>query len=282
MTVRLLEESERAQAVALLRAHEESSLFLLNNLQHGLRPTEAANSGNVYGIFDSAALSAVFMLTRRGVLLLQSDRSRDFTREILDQLARDPFTLAGVLADHALAAPVWTEMKRRAPGLRASFESKEILFRKKLAPEHFESPAGVETRTIEARDYEPWRRCRLAYLEEEGLKQDLTEAQLKDSFLKLVEERGCWVLFREGLLLATAALNARFDSVGQVGGVYTVPKARAQRLSTQVMRRMMEDCQKIHAIEKLILFTGEQNRAAQRLYDGLGFARIGHFGMFFG
>ena len=32
----------------------------------------------------------------------------------------------------------------------------------------------------------------------------------------------------------------------------------------------------------LVLFTGEDNTGAQALYEGLGFERIGHFGIFFG
>jgi predicted GNAT family acetyltransferase len=80
--------------------------------------------------------------------------------------------------------------------------------------------------------------------------------------------------------VATAALNARALDIGQVGGVYTAPDLRGQGLSKAVMRVLLRDSAELHGIRKMILFTGEKNIPAQKVYEGLGFERIGQFGIF--
>ena len=48
------------------------------------------------------------------------------------------------------------------------------------------------------------------------------------------------------------------------------------------MRKLVHDCIKLHDIEKIILFTASNNIPAQKVYESLGFQRIGYYGMYFG
>ena len=78
------------------------------------------------------------------------------------------------------------------------------------------------------------------------------------------------------------ALNSRYKHIGQVGGVYTVPAFRQKGYSMKCMIQYIHDCKKHHKLERLILFTSENNFKAQSLYKKLEFEIIGKFALFFG
>jgi ribosomal protein S18 acetylase RimI-like enzyme len=48
------------------------------------------------------------------------------------------------------------------------------------------------------------------------------------------------------------------------------------------MITLMRDARSVHRLDRLFLFTGEENVAARRMYESLGFERFGYFGLFFG
>lgn len=117
---------------------------------------------------------------------------------------------------------------------------------------------------------------------EEGLKQDLTEDQLRMSFATMVKGQAAWGYFdASSQLVAMVGLNAKALDIGQVGGVFTVPERRRQGLSRAAMVTIMADCRLIHGIQRMILFTGQKSVAAQGLYESLGYQRIGYFGLIF-
>ena len=46
------------------------------------------------------------------------------------------------------------------------------------------------------------------------------------------------------------------------------------------MNALISDSVHLHGLERLVLFTGEHNDAARRMYDTLGFSTIGDFALF--
>ena len=48
------------------------------------------------------------------------------------------------------------------------------------------------------------------------------------------------------------------------------------------MTAVMRDAHRLQRLERLFLFTGEENVAARRMYESLGFESFGYFGLFFG
>jgi predicted GNAT family acetyltransferase len=88
-----------------------------------------------------------------------------------------------------------------------------------------------------------------------------------------------WGYFEEGRLLAMAGLNAVYNRLGQVAGVYTVPDRRRSGLSRATMNALLADSAHVHSLKRLILCTGEHNKPAQHLYATLGFSTIGHFAL---
>ena len=79
-----------------------------------------------------------------------------------------------------------------------------------------------------------------------------------------------------------AEFNAKAMDLGQVGGVYTTPAHRKKGFAQSVMRQLITDAGKVHQIRKLIIFTGENNQPARRLYESLGVHPIGYYALMFG
>jgi predicted GNAT family acetyltransferase len=82
--------------------------------------------------------------------------------------------------------------------------------------------------------------------------------------------------------VSVAGYTALHETIAQVGGVFTPPEHRRHGLSRAVMIKLMRDSVHMHHLERLFLFTGEQNTPARRMYESLGFQTFGHFGLFFG
>jgi predicted GNAT family acetyltransferase len=267
------------QALALLRARRETSLFLLGNLeQHGPGPTANLNSGLYQCLVEDGRVHAVFVLTRRGNLLLQTDRQADYGKRILAAVAPIPTPIAGLVGDWALVEP----LTRQLEGFKPAFVSKERLFRR---PSGQEAPAtppdGAVVRKLNVLDFAAWDGHMLAMREEAGMPMAGfgTLEEREANFKAGVALSRYWGAFVNGRLLSTAGLNAVADGLGQVGGVYTVPNVRRMGLSRAVMQQLIHDSQDLAG---LVLFTGEENHGAQAMYRDLGFGEIGHFGLIFG
>lgn len=82
-----------------------------------------------------------------------------------------------------------------------------------------------------------------------------------------------WV--EDGRLLFRAALSATTPQSVLVEGVYTPPAERGRRIGTVAMHALCERLLKLH--ERVVLFVGDDNTRARRLYDRLGFEQIGEY-----
>lgn len=79
-----------------------------------------------------------------------------------------------------------------------------------------------------------------------------------------------------------AEFNAKARDLAQVGGVYTAPAFRQQGYAQAVMRTLMRDARDLHKIRKLIIFTGETNTKARKLYESLNVHPAGYYALMFG
>ena len=106
--------------------------------------------------------------------------------------------------------------------------------------------------------------------------------EMRSEFLIKVAKQITWGLFEEGKLVAIADLNARFSDLGQLGGVYTIPGYRNRGSCSRLTRHLIHDTKVIHHIRKLIIFTGENNLAARKVYESLGTSHYGYYALLFG
>jgi len=268
---------------AFLEQNRETSMFLLSNIEnYGLRLTEEMFSGNFKCLRSQGRVHAVFCLSRGGVLLAQTNGSEDFSKEILKACQEEEVPVDGVLGEWKTAEGLWRALLNQDRSLQTSFQSKERLYSLPLRQERNvkDIPEGV--RNLQIADFEVWEKLNNDYLTEEGLPLRGTREQRRKNFERRTASGYWWGLWEGESLVSIAAYNARYGPIGQVGGVFTEPAYRRKGFSRAVMEKLIVDSVEQHGVDLLILFTGEKNEAARNMYERLGFAQIGFYGIFFG
>jgi predicted GNAT family acetyltransferase len=275
-------EAELPRVRDFLRRHVETSMFLLSNLKdHGPALSEAMNSGNFRYLAEGDRIEAVFCLTRRGNILAESGGRTDCAETITQACLNEALPIAGVVGEWRLADAIWQMLVGQRAITRIAHASREPLYRLDLdnAPDRGSGPA---VRHLLAADFSHWEPLNTAYMHEEHLPVQGSLEERRTSFGEAAEAGRWWGLWENRSLVAIGGLNAVYERMGQVGGVYTIPARRQSGLATAVMRTLLADCVGELELEKLMLFTGEENFAARRLYEALGFSRIGEFALLFG
>jgi len=281
-SIEAVDQSTESSMVDFLKQHEDYTLFLLGNYENcGLTLAESPLSGN-YKIIRNpeGKVIGVFCLTKRGNLLIESTISAPVFDLVLSSCEEESHPLKGILGRWDLCKPFWDFLKNKQVIDQEVFTSKEVLYSIDLSTVQFESQPNV--RLLKQNDYIQWKSLRLDFLGEAGLPNDLTDDQLYQSYLDKTQRKIAWGYFIEDQLVSIADLNAKAVDLGQVGGVYTIPAFRKRGYSRAVMKHLLADSKKIHSIRKTIIFTGEKNLSAQKLYESLGVSPVGHFALLFG
>lgn len=272
-----------ADAVTFLEERTDTALFLLSNLTtFGPVIGTAPYSGDFQGIVDDAGrLIAVFCLTRRGVLLIDTHGRADLASAIIDACRSTGIRVDAVIGERRAADSVWPFVKG-VPGFEITWESPERLYRLNLDNWKADAPIDARVRFLEPDDFAAWNPANLSYLTEVGMSLAGTTEERRHAFNEQVGLRRWWGLIDEGRLVTTATLNAVYKGVAQVGAVYTVPGRRREGLSRATMTALITAARDHHGLRQLVLFTGESNRHADQLYRGLRFEVVGEYGVYFG
>jgi len=284
--IRNVETGDLERVRGFLEAHVETSLFLLSNLAiFGPRLTDHANSGNYRLVEEAGQLVAVFCLTRRGNLLVQAAGRADLAESILESCEGETIEVCGVAGEWPTAATLW-DLLRADPRFEPTMGSKDVLYRLPLdgGPEVTRTPvpSDVVVRALDASDFQQWERLNTAYCAEVHLPLPAVDDAHEAEFVRRTRAKWWWGAFAGRELAAIVGLNAAYGVVGQVGGVYARPADRKKGLARAAMELLIEESREHHRFAKLILFTGEENHGARRLYDSLGFESAGAFGLLLG
>lgn len=273
--------SSQQEMVNFLKEHENSTLFLLGNFEnYGATLTEAPYSGNFKLIRSQDGVVGVFCLTRKGNLLIETVLQEPVFDIVVEACRQESLPLRGVVGNWNFCGPFWEYLKTNKIIQKEIFTSKEILYSMDLNKQDFFPQPNV--RFLTEADYVLWKPLRLDFLVEAGLPNELTDGQLFDQFLDKAKKKIVWGHFLKNTLVSIADLNAKALDLGQVGGVYTMPRLRQKGYSKSVMNQLLLDAKELHKIRKLIIFTGDNNSPAQKLYNSLGVSREGYFALLFG
>jgi RimJ/RimL family protein N-acetyltransferase len=280
--IRHVTDSDLERVRAFLESHVDTSLFLLSTLAAlGPRLGQHLNSGNFRLIEEAGRVVAVFCLTRRGNLLVQAGGRSHLAEQIFEACESEPIEVRGIVGEWPLAEALW-KLLRADPRFEPTHALKDVLYRMMLG----ESPRkadAINVRTLEARDFVQWERLNTAYFAELSLPLQATLEQRRIDFMVRIRSGLWWGAFANDYeLVSVAALNATYGSLGQVGGVYTHPAYRNKGIAQAVMQLLVEDCYERLGFQKLVLFTGEDNTAARRVYESIGFEPAGSFGLLLG
>ncbi len=272
---------------AFLEAHLDSSLFLLSNLaMFGPCAGEHPNSGNFRFVAEADRVVAVFCVTRRGNLLVQAAGRADLAEEIFGACAGDSLEVTGIVGEWLTAQALWN-LLCADPRFEPSHSTKEVLYSRALTSADLgfatdEAADGRSARPLDASDFDGWEPLNTAYLAELNLPWQASLAQRKEEFESRARARRWWGVFEGERLVAIAGLNAMYGRLGQVGGVYSRFGDRRRGLGRTVIRALIRGSLTQHLFERLVLFAGEDNVGARRLYESLGFEVGGAFALFLG
>jgi GNAT superfamily N-acetyltransferase len=275
-------ESSKDEAVTFLKAHEEYTLFLLGNLEvYGSHLSKEPYSGNFKLIRDENEIISGFSLTKSGTLLIYSKEiDTPLFELVLQACQEEPITLKGVLGEWDFCHRFWKFLKERKVIENEAYTSKEVLYSADLSKLNFENQYNV--RLLAPSDLEQWLPLRTNYIKEMGFPEQGCMEDISKEFQMMAKEKIAWGLFTSEKLISIANLNAKAFDLGQVGGVYTLPAYRKQGFSTAVLQQLIHDAKSLHHMRKLIIFTGETNHSARRVYESLGAFPFGHYALLFG
>jgi predicted GNAT family acetyltransferase len=281
--IRHVTDSDLQRVRAFLESHVDTSLFLLSTLAAlGPRLGHHLNSGNFRLIEEEGQIVAVCCLTRRGNLLVQAGGRTDLAEQVFEACETETIEVRGVVGEWPMAEALW-KLLRADPRFETTHNLKDILYRLMLNRKPGRRVESANVRALDTGDFVQWERLNSAYFAELSLPLQATLEQRRTDFIVRIRSGLWWGAFDDcHELVSIAALNATYGSLGQVGGVYTRPADRRKGLSRAVMQLLIEDCAKRLHFEKLVLFTGEDNMPARKLYESLEFEPAGAFGVLLG
>jgi ribosomal protein S18 acetylase RimI-like enzyme len=280
MIVRALGPADAPVLRGFLDAHADSSLFLRSNL----RAVGIVDRGEPYHATYAAAVEAARVVAVaahcwNGNVLLQAPVA-------LAQVAHVAVRSSG-RAVAGLSGP-WRQVTaaREALGLArapTAFESHDDLFALDLRA--LATPAALAAGLVHCRptregDLELAAAWRVGYRVEllGGVDGPALRAQAREEVERLHAERVAWMLEDAGVPVSYSMFNAHLPDVVQIGGVWTPRELRGRGYARAVVAGSLLDA-RAAGVARSVLFTGEDNVAAQRAYEAIGFRRIGDYGL---
>lgn len=280
LVVRLLGPDDRAPLDAFLLEHADSSLFLRSNLRAGGIVDEGRELQATYaGAFEDGELVGVAAHCWNDSMLVQAPRRLD--EVVRAAVASSGRTVRGVVGPWAQVSAV-----RRALGrvdVPATFESEDELFAMAIAdlvrPPALDAP-DVRCRHTCDDDLDLVVRWRQAYAVEtlHAKPGDTMYDDARADMERHHASRAAFVLERAGAPVSVTTFNARLPDVVQIGGVFTPPALRRRGYARAAVAGSLVAAAE-EGVRRAVLFTGRENRSAQRAYTAIGFRRIGDYGL---
>jgi predicted GNAT family acetyltransferase len=277
-TIRILQPGDEVALEAFLLPRIETSMFLLGNSRAaGLRDHGERFQGTYAAAFEGNRITGVVAHFSNDNLITQAESSlNDLVRVAVwasgrgvKQVIGPATQVAVVLADLAIE-PAQVQM-----------DSVESLYR--LALPDLIVPEALATGRVTARraimdDLEQLARWRVAYRVEamnEPESPQLLDASRKTAPAQ-IRERRLWLAFDGDQPVAMTGFNAVTGGAVQVGGVFTPVALRGRGYARAAVAQSLLDVRDEGA-QIAILFTGDDNLAAQRAYTALGFRLAGDY-----
>jgi RimJ/RimL family protein N-acetyltransferase len=142
---------------------------------------------------------------------------------------------------------------------------------------------NVEVRRLNGDDAVAWQALRLQALQECPTVFASSYEEEKDrpveSVQSMLEGGGVFGGFRDGMLVCVASVHAesmrKMAHKGCVWGVYATPAARGTGIAKAVLQALMQHAHTAMGLEFLTLGVNASNTPALKLYERLGFTRVG-------
>ena len=278
--IRVVREGDRPAVERFLEGRLAFSMFLLSNLRSaGLADHGERLQGTYIARWRGDEVVGVAAHYRMGNLTLSApDGAWDLAREVLAETGRPVAGLVGP-ADQVDEVADGLGLQARADAVY--YDEREVLYRLDLAK--LVAPDALANGTVRGRrlaneDVETARRWAIGY-HVESLGTAETEALAAKVQRQVDANLGSpdfLVLEHEGRLVAQTGFNARLDMAVQIGGVWTPPELRGRGYARCAVAAHLLAAREA-GVRTGVLFTSEDNVAARRAYEALGFEPIGHY-----
>jgi GNAT superfamily N-acetyltransferase len=271
-----LRPGNEAELDAFLAQHADSAMFLRGNLR-------------VSGLVDRGEpMQATYVAARQGGSIVAVAASCWNGRVLVEgephacaEAARAAVATSGRPVA-GMSGP-WTQVvaARAALGLadrRARLDSRERLYALSLAALRV-PPArpGEGCRRVEAGDVPELARWR-AEFEVEALGAERSAAHEQATVASFRPAASQWVYTVDERRVATCLFNAELPDSVQVGGVFTPAELRGKGYARAVVAGSLAEA-RAAGVKRATLFTPQDNPAAHRAYEAIGFAAIGEYAL---
>jgi predicted GNAT family acetyltransferase len=266
--IRLLTESDREKALALLDHDHELNLIMINDIRRfGLEDGGFALQGNYYGAFRNGELGGVSVIYNLGSMFIYALEPGHASHLIahVTGLEKTPHFLS--------ARADWAESivhRLLARGLSLTNNEKQEYMR--LAPEDFKPRCDQDVRFAGPEDLDELIRLSKGFQVEYFGTQLQALNELARTAETRMEDYGIAVAERDGGLIAKAEIMARTEKAALIGGVFTDPEYRGRNYCFSCMSLLCESI--LAGGGSACLNVSISNLPALSVYRGLGFKKL--------
>ncbi|MEH1940415.1 MAG: GNAT family N-acetyltransferase [Nostoc sp.] len=274
--LRTLQPGDEVSLEAFLLQHTDTSMFLRSNWRAaGLLDQGARFQGTYIAAYIDEAIVAVAAHFWNGAIVVQAPvYLPEVVQAVVAQSGRAISGISGPAAQVEATKNILGFSNRPT-----QLDKPEILF--SLALRDLQIPEALALVKVQ---------CRLPHPDElelltewcaafsvETLGQKDTPSLITASRL-VIEARQAtamhWVLVAGDTPVAYSAFNASLPDIVQIGGVWTPPALRGKGYAKSVVAGSLLAARS-QGVKRAILFTGDNNQAAQAVYQGIGFLPTG-------
>jgi RimJ/RimL family protein N-acetyltransferase len=276
---RVLETGDGEALSRLLAATPDTAMFLRSNLlQAGIVDRGQPYQGTYVGAFADNLLTGVAALYWNGNMMLQCEPGDAVALANATLAAALPRACTGLLGPRTLLEDVIALPPFSLR--RAQMASRQDLYGLDLAELPDSSPMLPRVRAATSKDRDELTAWRHDYLCETlgATPGEPTRKRAGEEIARAVEEGRAFVLAMADNILAYAGFNATLPDMVQVGGVYSPPAERGLGYARAATHGALLAA-RARGVKRAILFTAEENIPAKRCYEGLGFQRVGDYGI---
>lgn len=277
--IRVLGEADLPDLTQFLERTPDTAMFLRSNLrQSGIIDAGKPYQGTYVGVFEAGRLGGVAALYWNGNMMFQCEISHAVQLANETLAASLPRACSGLLGPGALLEEVIAlppfSLRRARMASRQDLYGMDLV---ELAPA---TQMLARVRPATPKDREVLSGWRHDYLcETLGAEPgDFTQTRAVEEIDRAIEEGRAFVLAMADNLLAYAGFNATLPDMVQVGGVFCPPAERGLGYARAATHGALLAA-RARGVKRAILFTAEDNIPAKRCYEGLGFRRVGDYGI---
>jgi predicted GNAT family acetyltransferase len=275
---KILGPGDEARLEAFLLPRLESSMFLLGNMRaSGLLDNGQAYQGTYAALIEDKGIVGIVAHYWNGNLVFQAPGCENLLWPAA--VAASGRRIAGLIGPSDQVRVARDDLGIVESGVQMDQEEKlySLNLDDMLVP-HLLSSGHVVGRRMRAGDLALMTEWRVAFnIEAIGAQEDPDLwVSSRVSVERSQQEGHIWVLERGAETVACSAFNTAMQEAVQIGGVWTPPQLRGRGYARCVVAASLLDA-RAEGVEKAVLFTGEENIAAQRAYTALGFRHIGDY-----